>query len=277
MLDKKSRAGMFAEMAMPIANEKDKLWFGVSFRLDPTGPLLSTDEAKLFFEGRNIVVCLDQIYNWTYVEGKKGAEFQHEYFCMAWLSRGGSLGLGHGFTRRVDELVLELEKAKGLGAKLAPHEDWYLTASEEERHEVGAKYMNDVLRKKREARMDAASLLKSFAEIRGENRGSETVGDFLIGSKPVPKGLARSTSSAAPTKIDSGVAVKGTTRGNLPRVPSDSSLLRVDSSEAESSDRGWQKTRFRTIRAVGPGSGSRASSSTSRSSSSAGEQVNVNR
>ena len=123
VLDKKSRAGMFAEMAMPIANEKDKLWFGVTFRLDPTGPLLSTDEAKLFFEGRNIVVCLDQIYNWSYIEGKKNSEFQHEYFCMAWLSRGGSLGLGHGFTRRVDELVLELEKAKSLGAKLAPHED----------------------------------------------------------------------------------------------------------------------------------------------------------
>ena len=69
-LEGKTRAGLFAEMAMPIANDKDELWFGVMFRLNPTGPLMGNYRGSKAFLRRLELCRLSEQVVQLYARGR---------------------------------------------------------------------------------------------------------------------------------------------------------------------------------------------------------------
>jgi hypothetical protein len=191
-VDKKDRAAAFFEDALPIPGGDRRLWFGVQVRLNPNGSLLQNSATAAYLANQTVVICMDQIFRMTWIESKSQT-LPADYYVTGWLSAGGTIGLGSGFTDRLRSAVGELEYKKKTGG-LTENEKKFLELSEEERFELGARYINAVFGKKHKATLDVTGIADYFQEVRtggvkAEAKGSAskvlTIGKDLRGDTPL--------------------------------------------------------------------------------------------
>ena len=209
-------------------------------RLNPEGNLLNDSKEIIeFFEGKTIIICMDQLYRHSYIHGKK-ANVEEGYYCVGWISKGGLMSMGHGFTRKLEALRLEAKYNERQNKAMTEAEKYLLSVSEETLYENGAKLLNAIWSKKRGATLDSATLVSDLYESRND--------ELPKYKKPTSSGLSK---AAIPqqSRLQDDVRVPGTTRGG--------NVRRDGSAGSQSSRSSWgSNTSMRESDTVSAGSGS---------------------
>ena len=116
--------------------------------------------------------------------------------------------MGHGFTRKLDALRLEAKYAKERGKQMTPEEEHVIAMDENELYENGAKLLNSIFSRRREATLDSEALVKGLYESRAE---------AMPAVKPAPSRapIRRETGVPPQSRVEENLVVPGTTRGGI--------------------------------------------------------------
>ena len=114
--------------------------------------------------------------------------------------------MGHGLTRKLDALRLEAKYEKGQGKKMTPEEEHLIAMNENELYENGAKLLNAIFSKRREATLDSKTLVKGLYESRVDAMPAVTPAPFRAP-------IRRETGVPPQSRVEENLVVPGTTRG----------------------------------------------------------------
>jgi hypothetical protein len=159
----RERTKFFTECLYPMSDSERQWWYGVQIRWNPKSRLITNPATNATIENTTAVVCMVQLLWWDWLQDgcfKKENNQRAGYAVCAWHVQGAKFAIGSGSLKRLQDAQRELEYIKESGGNISRDELAYLQMNEDDRVEMAAKYLNEVMSKEAterflEPRMDS--------------------------------------------------------------------------------------------------------------------------